>query len=85
MRIDANTHAMAHLWKAINADTGAEIPHAVWADTDAGQCCVYVIGQDGRIQLDGNGDAMTKTINANIRLEWTGSPDVPMPLRLMAR
>ena len=85
MKIDANTHAMAHFWKVVNADTGDQIHNAIWADTDARQCCVYVIGPSGRIQLDHDGEPMTKTLNANVRLEWVGAPDVPMALRLMLR
>ena len=55
MKIDANTHAMSHMWKAVNADTGDQIQHAVWADEEARQVCIYLTGPNGSVAKDVNG------------------------------
>ena len=85
MKIDANIHAMAHLWRVVNADTGDEIHSAIWADEEARQCCIYVTGPGGRIETDDRGAPMTEVLNVNVRLEWIGSPNVPMNIRRLNR
>ncbi len=85
MKIDANIHAMAHLWRVVNDDTGDEIRNALWADDETGQCCVYVTGPGGRVETDKRGAPLTEIINVNIRLEWNGDPYVPVHLRVMHR
>lgn len=85
MKIDANIHAMAHQWKAVNADTGEQIQHAVWADEEARQVCIYQTGPNGSVEKDVHGYPMTEILNVNVRLVWVGGPDVPMHIRMMER
>lgn len=85
MKIYANIHAMAHMWRAVNADTGDEIRHAIWADEEARQACVYLTGPGGRIETDERGAPLTEILNVNVRLEWIGSPNVPMHIRRLHR
>ena len=85
MIINASTHAMAHMWKVVDASTGETIHNAIWADEEAGQCRVYVTGPSGRVETDDRGAPLTKILSANIRLEWIGSPNVPMHIRRLTK
>ena len=85
MKIDANIHAMAHMWRVVNADTGDEIRGAIWADEEARQCCIYLTGPRGSVETDARGAPLTEVLNVNFRLEWIGSPNVPMHIRRIHR
>lgn len=85
MKIDANIHAMAHMWRAVNADTGKEIHNAIWADEEARQCCVYLTGPNGTVETDDRGAPLAEILDVSVRLEWIGSPNVPMHIRRLHR